>query len=889
MPLTDKNQLLIAYKKLLGKTHTASTQGINNESLPSSIQMASSMIFGQTIPETPDPTDTSVVKKVTLDLVAIPLSSYDIKEEYGIGVSGTHGFRLALQSSEIGYDIGTFIDSHKNLQLVPSNFGSVYSPVLKADGVPESPIGSLQWIVDCYSGVLFVQNLDSTNPNGYPGDGKNWTVDAYIYTGQYLDEAVAAAAANGPSPEVIESAEGTGDSIDARAGIRFEDEPESLPTPDYAAAMLYYEGELQFYTNQIAEGSQYEILHLSRNGIVTANSITAFGNNTSIQFNDGGIIAGSDVNNLSWNNTTNTLSVTNVNATNVNATNIDTTSINTSDIVTNTISATTVTISGEGTLPAAGADTQIQYNNAGNLGASEKLSFEQSGDIFSLKVIDSANNNSAKLFVNVSETTATNTSGLLLSNDVNNLIKDFKIDNQYDNTTAIYKIDSDLPLYINSYTQNLLTAGSSKIDMSAGKVEIWPNSSDYVKIGTESGTLKTNLLDFKLGVQENNTDYALLRYNIPDQQYIGGELEIYLANEVLPSFSLNSFGLNLPNYLAVGSSNANGLASFYFNGNNGGSSSTLNLANFSNFSNEYANIQYKRDNNKGKLSFAIESTTPQVEIDNSGIYSDGCALSTVQHVLMENDFVRYYDDSNLTVVAARSEILRTNILSNRKYAIDVEIFFSYQTGQIFIQNSEGISVSPFNLFVNFAFPDIRIEICERSNNLSSIATGTIFNQYTLFSDKISKHQSLTLNDGSLATFRSSLQYYNPYPRNSLRIYENIEWAEENPIGTSPYMKIYEYDDLETIPDYVYCTVCKFIIDLADYSSDVDLVLASYENSDRRLTNSSGQTPLTQQEEQDFVDNNVANSPVPNTLNYSSGFSSGYSINKGSNIKITRIS
>ncbi len=80
MALTEKNQLLIAFKKLYGKSHTNAKFGIFNESAASSVQLGISKIFGQNIPSSPSSSLYSItngtVEKIKFNLASIALSSY---------------------------------------------------------------------------------------------------------------------------------------------------------------------------------------------------------------------------------------------------------------------------------------------------------------------------------------------------------------------------------------------------------------------------------------------------------------------------------------------------------------------------------------------------------------------------------------------------------------------------------------------------------------------------------------------------------------------------------------------------------------------------------------------------------------------------------------------
>lgn len=862
MALTDKNKLQVAYKKLLGKSQT-NTGFLPAQEVPTSFQAASSFVFGEVVPTDETSADASnVVEKVTLSLE--PIGQYVASVDNGTGTIsgqplGFHSFALKLQQeitiNNITYSAQEKIKDHNELQIVPDIFGLFYYPSFFNNGTKIDKNSVTNWFIDPFSGILWVQDLNAEF-DGTTSTANLSTVEAYIYTGKFLEQKIAeVASTSGASPNVIESAEGTGDSIDAKAGIRFEDEPESDPQPDYAAAMLYYEGELQFYTNQIVDDSQYKILHLSRdstvtvNGLLTSENITAFGQDKSIQFNDGDFIAGSDEAKLSWNKTTETLSVENIEVTS---------GIQANTIGVNTITTQTVLIEGDSTLPAAGANTQIQFNNQGNLGASEELFFEETSDTSTLKVSDSPNGNSISLFINKSQTTANQTSGLLLINSGGGGTKELLVNSQYEDTTQIYKIDSDLPLYINSQTQNKITAGSSKIDMSAGQVEIWPDSSNYLKIGTEQSTIKTSLTDFKIGVQSNNTDYALLKY-----EPSGGDFKIYLSNETLESLNLNIFGLNVPKYLAVGSEGINGFASFYFNQNEGGTSSTLNLANFSNMSNEYANIKYERNNSGGKLSFAIESTTPQVEIKKEGIYSSGYLLLSDPFELLEQDIVKYYDSD--LFFEERKVILTKEIPTNTKFLVEIKLYFSWQNGAITYYNSNGDKIfgtdgqpDPW-IDVLFNMPTIQLEV-------DGLPSADIFNSYSLFENKAESGTYIpTSTNVSTSTISNKGEIYEtPFPSESLVINKFTALSDN---------KFPNIGGNNSISDLTIFS-CKFFIEIKEHTqSNVNLCVSAYSSP-----------PI---EQGTALQNNLAhNFSGPGALEYGTTYKSGFCFYKGSHMKIS---
>lgn len=209
MAVTLKNKLLIAYKKLVGKSHTNSQFDDVNESIASSIQIGADKVFGETIPETPnsnlyDITD-NVVERIDFELDPLPLSQYtangsvnggieddgDGAPNLGIFSSGYHAYTLRLpsnyESNSTNPRKGTnqFLNNQqlsgsKRLQLVPSTYGINYIPsVSHANGII-SPLDEENYHVDTFSGILFIQDINRTPEK----------VSGYLYIGRYTDEKV---------------------------------------------------------------------------------------------------------------------------------------------------------------------------------------------------------------------------------------------------------------------------------------------------------------------------------------------------------------------------------------------------------------------------------------------------------------------------------------------------------------------------------------------------------------------------------------------------------------------------------------------------------------------------------------------------------------------------
>lgn len=213
MALTQLNQLAIAFKKLSGRTHTNSNFGVGNEAIGSSVQLGSSTIFGGSIPTTPSSSLfnlTGNVEKVRFELVAIPSSQYtpaigalagttiddqgDGAPTLGTYTNGIHAYALRLTGSYVAnssnpnkgttpFTDGYFVSgSNGALQLVPDSYGADYIANVLAGTTTIFPGNEIDYYLDYYSGVLFVQDYAAATIPTF--------IDAYIYVGEFLDTVI---------------------------------------------------------------------------------------------------------------------------------------------------------------------------------------------------------------------------------------------------------------------------------------------------------------------------------------------------------------------------------------------------------------------------------------------------------------------------------------------------------------------------------------------------------------------------------------------------------------------------------------------------------------------------------------------------------------------------
>ena len=218
MAITQLNQLQIAYKKLLGKSHLSPLKDSSEEAVQSFVQSPSSIVFGQTLPSGSQiPTNSpanlyqtssgGIVELVRFELTALgdgfytpttsTLAGTTIDEQGDAATAGNHAYALQISGSYnarsnnsrkntgLFTDGGSLTGSAGSLQLVPPAFGALYtSKVYKSDGTTQiSAQDNIDWNLDYSTGVLFTQDYDASVIPAF--------VDAFLYIGKYTNEVVA--------------------------------------------------------------------------------------------------------------------------------------------------------------------------------------------------------------------------------------------------------------------------------------------------------------------------------------------------------------------------------------------------------------------------------------------------------------------------------------------------------------------------------------------------------------------------------------------------------------------------------------------------------------------------------------------------------------------------
>lgn len=211
MALQLGTQLQYAFKKLYGKAHTSPYIGVLGENYGTSIQINSSIIFYDDVTSSPPTNYWEIggnVERVKFKLEKIVASYYQAPtaSSYGqlhhgdgfsnVYVSGYHAYKLSLptnyESLSNNPKRGTFPfingqaahSSNGKLQIVPDSYGPPYIPVFLTGSTPIPIFGDLDWYVDCYAGILFIQDIDSSL------NVEECDIAAYIYVGRFAKNVI---------------------------------------------------------------------------------------------------------------------------------------------------------------------------------------------------------------------------------------------------------------------------------------------------------------------------------------------------------------------------------------------------------------------------------------------------------------------------------------------------------------------------------------------------------------------------------------------------------------------------------------------------------------------------------------------------------------------------
>jgi hypothetical protein len=247
MALAQGTQLQIAFKRALGKVYTNPDVGVNPEPYSTTAQLSTTTVFAEPILATLSATSVdsnlyiqqaseTSVRLVRFQLSDINFSNFEANadsETTGTTIDTTadpnfpdaynttaykHAKALRLSGSfnesinttgvyratDITTQTAPFTSSYHvtgssgRLQLVPPLFGSNYAATVRNSNGDVIDPSSINWVLDYYTGILFVQDdpIDLFNAGQLNGVSNAATytpafVDAYVYLGKFADEAIA--------------------------------------------------------------------------------------------------------------------------------------------------------------------------------------------------------------------------------------------------------------------------------------------------------------------------------------------------------------------------------------------------------------------------------------------------------------------------------------------------------------------------------------------------------------------------------------------------------------------------------------------------------------------------------------------------------------------------
>ena len=229
---TNTSATFFAQKKLLGKAHTSNLKTDGEELIGSNIQSATSLIFGETIPDSPAQTlyllqsasngGPATVEYIQFNLNVLTGTTYDANEtspDGGAGsdsgessqVSGPHTYKFVLPSDYTTnssnpregngiFDNGKIVHQTLGaLQLIPPFFSQAAPnpyivKIYQDDGGgglgSEIPLlDNIDWNVDFYNGILFLQD--------YKADKIPAFARAFAYVGKMADEVISSGSSGG--------------------------------------------------------------------------------------------------------------------------------------------------------------------------------------------------------------------------------------------------------------------------------------------------------------------------------------------------------------------------------------------------------------------------------------------------------------------------------------------------------------------------------------------------------------------------------------------------------------------------------------------------------------------------------------------------------------------
>jgi hypothetical protein len=238
---TNQAQTITAFKRLLGKANTSALKEFYEETIPSNIQIDTSTIFGEAIPQTVNTStlytrfsasnsDPITAEHVEFYLQAVGGTTYDANTgtfgSVGFGAgdeaqnSGPHAYELVLTASyetlsnnsakSSGFYVNNQVINAANggIQLVSPSFGpqsgnnyglELYTAHPDNGGSRIYPTDPMDWQVDYFNGLVFIQDYNASKIPTY--------ARGFLYIGKYANNIISGI--SGSDANIIVKEEGS--------------------------------------------------------------------------------------------------------------------------------------------------------------------------------------------------------------------------------------------------------------------------------------------------------------------------------------------------------------------------------------------------------------------------------------------------------------------------------------------------------------------------------------------------------------------------------------------------------------------------------------------------------------------------------------------------------
>ena len=238
---TNQAQTITAFKRLLGKANTSALKEFYEETIPSNIQIDTSTIFGETIPQTVNTStlytrfsasnsDPITAEHVEFYLQAVGGTTYDANTgtfgSVGFGAgdeaqnSGPHAYELVLTASyetlsnnsakSSGFYVNNQVINAANggIQLISPSFGpqsgnnyglELYTAHPDNGGSRIYPTDPMDWQVDYFNGLVFIQDYNASKIPTY--------ARGFLYIGKYANNIISGI--SGSDANIIVKEEGS--------------------------------------------------------------------------------------------------------------------------------------------------------------------------------------------------------------------------------------------------------------------------------------------------------------------------------------------------------------------------------------------------------------------------------------------------------------------------------------------------------------------------------------------------------------------------------------------------------------------------------------------------------------------------------------------------------